>query len=191
MFQWLNAQVFIVPREIDNSVLSEASLSDVVITNSTPTVSAFSTISSPRYMTGQMVNFRCILVPKERKCIPNMEPDGVTPIDPIPNVTVISSALFHPSAGGGLVNLYEVEAIVESNDIDNWRVCAGATGGLTWDKSEITSTADAVGNVTVTNLYEPNTIKEIYRYFIANSNDPNIIGRLDSYIKIRVTQTCR
>ena len=165
---------YIVPPEYDNTILSNESGKRVLLTNNQATFS-----TQTRKLGGQKFNYMCTLYPKII-CGANVQPEVVLSL---------SEISLRETSTNKLVHMFASDAFVEDGGV-NWKLCAGAIGGTTWDISTIDSTTDASGVTTLRHRYIPNGDQKIY-YFFSNNPTLDLRGSTASYMTLYVRQICK
>jgi len=168
-----SADTYIVPAEFDNIREAQKSTGYDVIYNTTATFSANNYV-----LGGQSLKYRCLVIPKIvcRAASPAL----------IPSIAETSLRL---SAAKNVVPVYTANFRIEDDGGANWHLCAAAYGGITADKSELTSSIDGLGNTVINYVYEPNhPSQSILAYFCTDNANR---GDDSSYIAMRWKQVCR
>jgi hypothetical protein len=166
-------QSYVIPKEYENVYKSIESKSALVISNTTPNLSATS-----KTVAGVNVRYRCVRVDK----IPCRNGQA--------SATAAITDILLLDENDQLLNLYGHEVFVEDRG-NQWAVCAGATGGYSWDTSAMSSTMDADGNVQLTYTYVPNTFNRKYHFFMSSSGATINTGSGKSHLLVDVQQKCR
>lgn len=168
---------YVTPAEYDNMRLSQQSTGYEIIHNSSSLLS-----TNSFKIGGRTLKYKCIPVTK-------IDCRAGTP-EIVPAVSEVGLKV---GPNDNVVPIYAYDMRVEDDTANNrFKICAAAYGGVTADKSELTSSTDPVtGDVTLDYTYVPNDPSKSYFWWFLTNAAATEVGNATSYISVRWKQVCR